>query len=578
MKNYTLLFILVLSLIFPLSSQPQTNSAERQKAIEYLDSKGEVYFSFEVFDKARVNELSLMISIDKLEGCTVYAYANRDEFEKFSALDIPYTVLPHPGDVDFDLNMQSDPRSIMEWDSYPTYEAYVAMMNQFAASYPNLCRIVNAGSTVQGRQILFAVISDTVQTPQPEPKVMYTSSMHGDETTGYVLMLRLINYLLTQYGTNSKITQLVNNSEIWINPLANPDGTYRTGNNTVNGAVRGNANNYDLNRNYPGVDGPNSAPLQPETILFMNLSGQHNFRLSANFHGGTEVLNYPWDSWSRLSADDAWWQRVCRRYADTVHLYAPSNYMNEYVNGITNGYAWYYVRGSRQDYQIYYRRGREVTIEISDTKLLPAAQLPAHWDYNYRSLINYLEQAQYGVNGWVRDSLTNLPLKAKVTISGFDLDSSEVYSDSTFGKYYRMLIAGTYNLTFSAPGYYSKTVQNVASINDQATVVNVLLRPNLTGIAEEPVIPVSFKLYQNFPNPFNPVTKIRFDISGTSAAKTFLYVYDILGREVATIVNEKLQPGTYEATFDGSNLNSGIYFYQMMSGDFKQTRKFILLK
>ena len=184
MKNYTLLFILVLSLIFPLSTQAQTNSAEHQKAIEYLDSKGEVYFSFEVFDKARVNELSLMISIDKLEGCTVYAYANRNEFEKFSALEIPYTVLPHPGDVDFDLNMQSDPRSIMEWDSYPTYEAYVAMMNQFAASYPNLCRIVNAGSTIQGRQILFAVISDTVQTPQPEPKVMYTSSRHGDETTG----------------------------------------------------------------------------------------------------------------------------------------------------------------------------------------------------------------------------------------------------------------------------------------------------------------------------------------------------------------------------------------------------------
>lgn len=582
MKNYTFLFIIILTLLFPFTTLPQTDQAEHQKAVEYLDAKGEVYFSFEVFDKARVNELSLVIAIDKVSGCTVFAYANRSEFEKFCMLNIPFTVLPHPGDADIDLNMQSDPRSVMEWDSYPTYDAYVTMMNQFATSYPNLCRIVNAGSTVQGRQILFAVISDTVQTPQPEPKVMYTSSMHGDETTGYVLMLRLINYLLTQYGSNTKITQLVNNSEIWINPLANPDGTYRTGNNTVSGAIRNNANGYDLNRNYPGVDGPNSAPLQPETILFMNLAGQNYFRLSANFHGGTEVINYPWDSWSRLSADDAWWQRVCRRYADTVHLYAPSNYMNEYVDGITNGYAWYYVHGSRQDYQIYYRHGREVTIEISDTKLLPAAQLPAHWDYNYRSLLNYLEQAQYGINGWVRDSLTNLPLKAKVTITGFDMDSSEVYSDSLFGKYYRMLIAGTYNLTFSAPGYYSKTVQNVASINEQATVVNVLLRPIPTGIPEEPSIPVSFKLYQNYPNPFNPMTNIKFDVPEiphhSAKGNVVLKIYNVLGKEITTLVNEQLSPGSYEVNFDGTNYPSGIYYCRMSFGESATVNKMILLK
>jgi len=577
MKN-TLIVIFILSVLLPCNSFTQNNSSEKQKAYEYLDSKGEVYFSFEVFDKARINEISKIISVDNVKGETVFAYANRCEFEEFLKLYIPFTVLPHPGDANFDLNMKDSPAELMEWDSYPTYEAYVAMMNQFAASYPNLCRIVNAGSTIQGRQILFAVLSDNVNTPEAEPKVMYTSSMHGDETTGYVLMLRLINTLLTGYGSITHYTNLINNTEIWINPLGNPDGTYRSGNSTVNGAIRGNANNYDLNRNYPGVDGPNSAPLQPETILFMNLSGQQYFRLSANFHGGTEVLNYPWDSWARLCTDDAWWVRTCRKYADTVHIYAPANYMNEYVNGITNGYAWYYVRGSRQDYQIYYRHGREVTIEISDTKLLPPAQLPAHWEYNYRSLITYLEQAQYGIRGAVTDSLTNQPVKAKVTISGFDVDSSEVYSDSLFGMYYRMIIAGNYNLTFSAPGYYSKTVQNVTSTNDQATVLNVKLRPITTGISGNSEIPQEYRLYQNYPNPFNPTTKIKFQISGTSAAQTFLSVYDILGREVTTLVNEKLQPGTYEIDFDGSNVPGGIYFYKIMIDGFTETKKMLMIK
>ncbi len=578
MKN-TLLIIIVFSLLLPLNLYTQNQSSEKQKAYEYLETKGEVYFSFQVFDKARINDISKIISVDNVKGETVFAYANQIEFGEFLKLGIPYVILPHPGDADFDLNMQSSPREIMEWDAYPTYDAYVAMMNQFAIDYPNLCRIVNAGTTIQGRQILFAVISDSATTPQPEPKVMYTSSMHGDETTGYVLMLRLINYLLSRYAVDPKVYQLVNNSEIWINPLANPDGTYRSGNSTVNGAVRYNANNYDLNRNYPGVDGVNTATLQTETILFMNLSGTNYFRLSANFHGGTEVLNYPWDSWPRLSTDDAWWVRTCRKYADTVHLYAPANYMNEYVNGITNGYAWYYVRGSRQDYQIYYRHGREVTIEISDTKLLPPAQLPAHWDYNYRSLIGYLEQALYGIRGAVTDSLTNLPVKAKVTITGFDADSSEVYSDSTFGMYYRMIIAGNYNLTFSSPGYYSKTIENIYSVNDQATVLNVKLRPITTGLSGNSEIPEEFMLFQNYPNPFNPSTKIKFLVPGTSsAAQTFLAVYDILGREVAVLVNEQLQPGTYEVNFEGSNFPSGVYFYKISTGKFTDSKSMVILK
>ena len=575
-----LLALAVITLISFISFSQQ-NTSPVLKANSYLQAKGEVYFSFTVFDKARLNVISKIISVDNYNGETAFAYANEKEFEQFIKLNIPFEVLPHPGDADFDLNMQDSPSEIMEWDAYPTYDAYVAMMNQFAIDYPGLCRIVNIGSTVQGRQILYAVISDSVQFQQAEPKVMYTSSMHGDETTGYVLLLRLIHTLLSGYGSNAQFTQLINNTEIWINPLHNPDGTYRSGNSTVNGAIRGNANNIDLNRNYPGTDYYGNPNLQPEIINFMNASGQYYWRLSANFHGGTEVVNYPWDCWVRLAADDAWWIRVSRKFADTVHRYAPANYMNEYVNGITNGYAWYYVHSSRQDYQNYYRHGREVTIEISDTKLLPPAQLPAHWEYLYRSLIGYLEQVHFGIKGQVTDSLTNLPLKAKISISGFDMDSSEVYSDSLHGMYYRMIIAGNYNLTFSAPGYYSKIVQNVASVNDQATVLNVKLRPITTGIANNNEVPNEFKLHQNFPNPFNPVTNIKFQIPATvetSRWDVLLAVYDILGNEIAVLANGKLAPGTYEYTWDASAFPSGVYFYRLTAGDFSNVNKMILLK
>jgi len=97
-------------------------------------------------------------------------------------------------------------------------------------------------------------------------------------------------------------------------------------------------------------------------------------------------------------------------------------------------------------------------------------------------------------------------------------------------------------------------------------------------------IPSVFLLYQNYPNPFNPTTKIRFDISNRFPIgalgndKIILKVFDILGREVITLVDEKLQPGTYEVTFNGNNLPSGIYFYRLKSGDFIETKKLILIK
>ncbi len=102
-------------------------------------------------------------------------------------------------------------------------------------------------------------------------------------------------------------------------------------------------------------------------------------------------------------------------------------------------------------------------------------------------------------------------------------------------------------------------------------------------------IPLAYSLGQNYPNPFNPVTKIKFDIPllssivGRSIVR--LIIYDILGRDVTTLVNEQLKPGAYEVDWDGSNYPSGVYFYKLIvrqagssTGDFAETRKMILLK
>ena len=97
-----------------------------------------------------------------------------------------------------------------------------------------------------------------------------------------------------------------------------------------------------------------------------------------------------------------------------------------------------------------------------------------------------------------------------------------------------------------------------------------------TGIENISVAPTTYSLSQNYPNPFNPNTKIQFSI--TKEAFVTLKVYDMLGREVETLVNGEKGSGTYEVSFDASTLSSGVYFYTINAKDFNKVKKMILLR
>jgi PKD repeat protein len=445
-----------------------------------FNNRIEVYFKFENPGFKEMQGLLNRISIDKLSvENEFYAYANEKEFKYFLEFDLPFEILTPPSMLTHvKMKDQVDVKGITEWDFYPTYEAYVDIMYQFESNYPEICDVFSIGQTNEGREILFAKISDNIDVTEDEAQFMYTGTMHGDETAGYVGLLHLIDYILTNYDTDPRITGLVNDLEIWINPLANPDGTFAAGNNNIYGATRYNALGIDLNRNYPDPeDGPHpdGEEWQTETLHFMQLAENNHFVSSANLHGGAEVCNYPWDTWPTLAADDLWWQYVCHEYADTAQQYSPAGYMSGFNDGITNGYDWYTTNGNRQDYMNYFHQCREFTLEISDVKLIPESQLENHWEYNYRSYLNYIEQCSFGVRGTITDMNTGDPVYAEVYISGHDMDSSWVYSYENTGNYYRLLNQGTYDITFSAFGYFPTTIENVAVINREATFLDVQL-------------------------------------------------------------------------------------------------------
>ena len=293
------------------------------------------------------------------------------------------------------LLMASSIAEMYDWNRYPTYETYVAMMQQFASDFPTICHLDTIGVSINNRLILCVKISDNVAVDEEEPEFFYSSTIHGDELTGFQFMLHLIDTLLTSYGTNQELTQLIDNVEIFINPLSNPDGTYFGGNDNIRYARRYNANDIDLNRNYPDPFIDPDPTLEPENAAMIDYVSNHHFLLSANLHGGSEVMNYPWDSftsWSRPHEDRNWWIDVSKRYVDTCRLYDHSIFTDVCDEGYIAGGDWYVIHNGRQDYMNYYHGIHELTMEISVSKKLASEELVHYWNTQCHSLINYIKE------------------------------------------------------------------------------------------------------------------------------------------------------------------------------------------
>ena len=543
----------------------------------------EHYFLFTISQKTELDRLTRVISIDNVVHDTVYAYANERQWRTFRALGYKAIELPHPGSQ-YEHEMLDAPLGVLDWDRYPTYQAYLTMMRQYATTFPSICKLDTIGFSGQNRQILALKISDSVSIHEDEPQFFYTSTMHGDETVGYVLLLRLADYLLTNYGQHTpegvRVTNLVNNMEIWINPLFNPDGTYRLGGDTtVSRATRGNANGIDLNRDFPDrIDDTSNTTTgrQIETQAMMRWTKKHNFTLSANFHGGSQVVNYPWDNGTTsgtysICPDDAWFIHVSHSYATPN----PDLMGGGFTNGITNGCAWYAIFGGRQDWMYWWNGGREVTIELYNTKNPPGSALLQRWTNNSESFLAYMEEALKGIRGIVTDATTHSPLKARVDVVG--ISNVPVFTDSAVGDYHRPLMPGTYTLIAQAPGYHPDTVRNIVVVDSVATRMDIALQPTATSITQQPLdSPLEFALLQNYPNPFNPTTVISYRLP--VAGFVFLEVFDLLGRETVTLVHEEQRPGHYEVKLDGSHLASGVYFYQLQAGQYSETKKLFLVR
>jgi hypothetical protein len=459
----------------------------------------------ELSDRSQLEQLSRLVSVYDVRGKVAFAVASPGQLERLAEAGFRWQSVARAAAAEVEMcptGWEFDPGR--SWDCYPSYGQYVDFLEGMADDHPALCRLVDLGATsnqIRPHRLWALRISDNPELEEAEPEVLLSSTMHGDEASGFVLMLRLIHELLTEYGSDPEISDLVDSFEIWINPLANPDGTYFTADDTVNGAIRyyttsTGANSWvDANRNFPDPDEgdhPDENPWWPETQAMMAFAESHSITLSANLHDGVEVVNYPWDTWSRRHVEDALLIHISRAYADLAQADGPPGYMTDFSNGITNGWDWFPVAGGRQDFMTFWHSDREVTIELSETKTPAGDVADQMWSWNRRALLGFMAQAGIGIHGVITGA-GGEPLDATIEVVGLDsaLDNSYVRTDPDVGDYHRMLLPGSYTLRISSGGHDEQIFEDVVVAAQGPTLLDAVLQPTLVTLEGQVRTPAS---------------------------------------------------------------------------------------
>ncbi|MDI6850761.1 MAG: M14 family zinc carboxypeptidase [bacterium] len=379
-----------------------------------------------------------------------------EEMERIESLNLPYTIIE---DLTLKKKLYYTGKS-----QYHTFDQMKTELENLASTYSSIAKLDTIGFSTLGRPILCLKISDNPQVNEIEPKSRIVGAIHGNEWIGAEVSFLYAKYLLENYASDNTVLSLVNNREIYIIPILNPDGH-------VNQS-RYNANGVDLNRNFGYIKNySGSSPYdQPETRAVHEFSKARNFNLSISFHSGATYVNYIWNYTPIRCADD--------RFNGMVENYS-TQYGNLTGYPITEGYDWYQTLGDLNDYSYGINGDIDWTIELSDEYIPDPSQIDPIFNNNKPAMNLFVRKMGQGIGGIVIDSLSGDTIKqARITIYPVDWP---IWTDQYTGNFIRPLLPGTYSIKVEAPGYVTKTVSGISVQQDTLTWVNVELKPRNDG-------------------------------------------------------------------------------------------------
>ncbi len=344
-------------------------------------------------------------------------------------------------------------------DAYHSYQEIIDLADSLSDNYPDICTKHIFGTSVGGRQLAALKISDNSAIDENEAEVMFDGGIHGDEIGGAENVIRFARDLCRDYGSDPEITELVDNREIWLYLMVNPDGRV---NNT-----RANINGVDLNRDWgymwDGWGNSTGAFSQPESKGLRACSYNNQFVVHTTYHSGTEYISCPWSYRSSTPLDMTRILHLAGLYADV------SGYSNmEYGQGNSGMYA---INGSTKDSNYGAMGSISWSMEISYDKHPPASQIMLFYNYNVPSMLAMIEHSGYGIEGIITDAQNGDPIAASIFVE----DYLPCFSDPEVGDYHKYLLPGTYDILVKANGYQDKLVTGVSVSALTSTVTNIQL-------------------------------------------------------------------------------------------------------
>jgi hypothetical protein len=479
-----------------------------------------------------------------------------------------------------------DPGALDVPPGYPNFIQVIDQLATAAAVYPSICQFVDLTTTYgmpvthDGNHIYALKISDNVAVEEDEPAFLMVSNHHAREIVTPVLALYAMDQLTAGYGTDPLITNLVDDNEIWIAPVWNPDGYVYVF--EVNNMWRKNRMPYggdvgvDLNRNYPqGWDGPcagstsswsetykgPSPASEVETQTMMAWSLDQRFAKVIDYHSsGREVLHgyacwsYPFDSYLQSEA---------------IQISQAASYGGDHRSPSAEGEHYEWQFGKQGAYAFLMETATQFQPSYSSAQSEAAMVWPSTL---------WMLDRPIPLWGRVTDAVTGEGIEASISYEGISFQHDETNtSGGEHGRYHAFLSNGIYGVIFEADGYHTQVLPVTIDINSSLQL-DVALVPEtagvtLVGVAEE----AGLKLLAA-----NPARRsLRYEIGQPSQVS--LKVFDVRGAFVRALVDGSQQPGRYEVIWDGRNtagrrVAAGSYFYELRGAEERVSGKMLIVR
>ncbi len=412
-------------------------------------------------------------------------------------------------------------KGIRDLYGYRNYEETLTELQEIAEQFPEICHLVDLGDTWgkeysddgdndydnYNHESWGLKVSDNVEIEEDEPGTFFMGVHHSREPISLEMVMGILYHLLGNYGSDPEITGFIDNTQIWFIPVVNPNGhrvvtdeidlwwRKNIRDNNQNGQFD-TSNDYgygtdgvDPNRNYgfqwgnvgtsdsfnsPVYHGPN-AWSEPEIISMKNLMESHHFVTGITYHSYSELVLFPFGYEMGVTAPD---HDALEELAIEMAVTIPAENGGHYTP--QQSLELYPAMGTTDDYAYGVHSIFSFTVELGIQFIPPAGQIDQIIEDNLEAAMILLNRVnRQSLTGLITDSETGDPVVAQLFIEGIDNTGNFKFptiSDMSFGRYYRLLQEGNYDVTFSADGYES-AIENINITPFQQTILNVSLNP-----------------------------------------------------------------------------------------------------